>query len=193
MKKITTIKLLLGIVIIGAMTAGCLARSEVMDATTVSEYRQALERFPGDDSHIEQGLARFEAAFANLTAEDRTQRFEALYAPQLYFNDTLHVFHRRDEVVDYMTRTGSSLSESRVDIEHIVRDGSDVYVRWTMEFRTRAAGHNIHSHSIGMTHLRFDSKGRVVLHQDFWDSGHALYAHLPFVGFVVRQARNRMQ
>ncbi len=192
MNRITVIKLLFGAVAIGALTAGCLARSEMMDATTVSEYQQALERFSGNDSHIDQGLARFEAAFADLTAEDRSERFEALYAPQLYFNDTLHVFHTRDELVDYMTRTGGSLSESRVDIEHIVRDGNDVYVRWTMEFRTRAAGRDIHSHSIGMTHLRFDTEGRVTLHQDFWDSGHALYAHLPFVGFAVRQAHSRM-
>ncbi len=164
-----------------------------MDATTVSEYKQAIERFAGDERHVDEGLARFEAAFSDLTANDRAERFEALYAPRLYFNDTLHVFHTREEVVDYMTRTGGSLDESRVDIEHVVRDGSDVYVRWTMEFKTRAAGRDIHSHSIGMTHLRFDAEGRAVLHQDFWDSGHALYAHLPFVGFAVRQARNRMQ
>ncbi len=193
MKTITTIKLLAGTVLIGALTVGCLARSEVMDSTTVSEYEQAIKRFSGDEHHIDQGLERFKDAFADLTAEDRAQRFEALYAPQLYFNDTLHVFHTRDEVVSYMTRTGGSLDESRVDIEHVIRDGGDVYVRWTMEFRTRAAGRDIHSHSIGMTHLRFDTEGRVVLHQDFWDSGHALYAHLPFVGFAVRQAHSRMQ
>lgn len=163
-----------------------------MDATTVNEYEQAIERFSGDDSHIDQGLARFRFAFSDLTAEDRAQRFEALYAPQTYFNDTLHVLHTRDEVVAYMVRTGEALEESRVDIEHVVRDGNDVYVRWTMEFKTRAAGREIHSHSIGMTHLRFDAEGRAVLHQDFWDSGHALYAHLPFVGFAVRQARKRM-
>jgi len=193
MKMITTIKLLAVTVLIGAMTVGCLARSEVLSSTSVNEYEQAIERYAGDERHIEQGLARFEAAFADLTAEDRAERFEALYAPQLYFNDTLHIFHTRDEVVAYMTRTGGSLDESRVDIEHVIRDGRDVYVRWTMEFKTRAAGRDIHSHSIGMTHLRFDENGQVVLHQDFWDSGHALYAHLPFVGFAVRQAHNRMQ
>ncbi len=163
-----------------------------MDATTVSEYEQAIERFSGDDRQVDQGLARFRFAFSDLTAEDRAQRFEALYAPQVYFNDTLHILHTRDDVVAYMVRTGAALEESRVDIEHVVRDGNDVYVRWTMEFKTRAAGRNIHSHSIGMTHLRFDAEGRAVLHQDFWDSGHALYAHLPFVGFAVRQARKRM-
>ena len=193
MNKFILIKLLTSAALIGALTAGCLARSEVMDSTTVSAYEQAIAQFAGNQSHIDDGMARFESAFSDLTAEDRAERFKALYAPELYFNDTLHVLRTRDEVVDYMTRTGGSLSESRVDIEHVIRDGNDVYVRWTMEFKTRAAGRDIHSHSIGMTHLRFDEEGRVVLHQDFWDSGHALYAHLPFVGFAVRQAHNRMQ
>ncbi|QOC23339.1 nuclear transport factor 2 family protein [Wenzhouxiangella sp. AB-CW3] len=164
-----------------------------MDATTVSEYDQALSRFAGQDAQIEQGLERFAAAFSDLTAPDLAERFQALYASEIYFNDTLHVFHERDALVDYMRRTGASLTESHVEIKQVIQDEADVYVRWVMEFKTRAAGRDVHSHSIGMTHLRFDENGQVVLHQDFWDSGHALYAHLPFVGFAIRQARNRME
>jgi hypothetical protein len=189
----TTIKLLFGTALVVVLTIGCLARGEVMDAETVSQYEQALELFAGDESRIDEGVTRFADAFADLTAEDLRERFEALYAERLYFNDTLHVVHSRDELVDYMARTGKALKESKVEIRHVVRDGADVYVRWTMEFHTRAAGRDVHSHSIGMTHLRFDDQGQVVLHQDFWDSGHALYAHLPIVGFAVQRARNAMQ
>lgn len=164
-----------------------------MDDTTVDQYEQALERFPGDSGQIEQGLEHFAQAFADLTADDIAETFDSLYAESLYFNDTIHAFHTRADLVAYMSRIGSSLSESHVDIKQVMRDGNDVFVRWTMEFRTRAAGRDVHSHSIGMTHLRFDGEGRVVLHQDFWDSGNALYAHLPFVGFAVKRARNAMQ
>jgi hypothetical protein len=43
-----------------------------------------------------------------------------------------------------------------------------------------------------MTHLRFDESGRVVLHQDFWDSAAGLYRNLPVVGYVLKLVDARM-
>ncbi len=163
-----------------------------MDNFQEQAYEQALERFPGQTSAIDEGIASFSAGYGDLTHEALGDRVRGLYAPELYFNDTIHSFDNRDDLVDYLVRTGEALSESRVEVRQVIRDGPDVFLRWSMEFRSRAAGKDIHSKSIGMTHLRFDEQGRVVLHQDFWDSGHALYAHLPIVGFFVRRAHNRL-
>ncbi len=155
-------------------------------------YEQALQQFPGEASAIDVGLERFSTSFEDLTREDLGQLMAELYAEELFFNDTIHTFTRRQDLVDYMVKTGDNLNESTVEIKQVVRDGSDVFVRWTMDFKVRAAGRDVHSQSIGMTHLRFDDDGRVILHQDFWDSGNALFAHLPIVGFMVRQAQRRM-
>lgn len=158
----------------------------------VDGYQQAMADFPGSTDAIDTGLERFQSTFHDLTAPDIADRFRDTYAETLFFNDTLHTIDRLDDLAEYMAKTGAGLSESTVDVQQIVRDGPDVFIRWTMEFKTRAAGRKIHSRSIGMTHLRFDETGRIVLHQDFWDSGHALYAHLPIVGFAVRRARSAM-
>lgn len=158
----------------------------------IDAYEQAMQQFPGSTEAIDEGLERFKASYVDLTDPDLEARIRATYAPSLFFNDTLHTFHGRDELADYMARTGAGLNESRVEVHQVLRDGVDVYVRWTMEFRTRAVGREVHSRSIGVSHLRFDEDGLVVLHQDFWDSGHALYAHLPLVGFAVRRARSAL-
>lgn len=155
-------------------------------------YEQALQQFPGETGLIDVGLERFSTSFQDLTRDDLGELMAELYAEELFFNDTIHTFTRRQDLVDYMVQTGDNLNESTVEIKQVIRDGADVFVRWTMDFKVRAAGREIHSQSIGMTHLRFDDEGRVVLHQDFWDSGNALYAHLPIVGFMVRQAQRRM-
>jgi hypothetical protein len=180
--------------LIALIISGCLVHGEPMTESDndITRYELALASHPGSSEGIERGLAAFESGFGDLTSPDLATRINALYAPSMYFNDTLHVFQKRDELVDYLTRTGASLSESRVEIRQVVTDGADVFVRWQMTFKTRAAGKEIHSDSIGMTHLRFDPEGRVVLHQDFWDSGHGLYAHLPVVGFLIRRARARL-
>jgi len=192
MQKMTKSSLLCLAGILMIILSGCSNRGGATPLIDVDAYEQALKEFPGSTLAIETGLERFQATFHDLTAPDIADRFRATYAESLFFNDTLHTIEQLDNLADYMHRTGAGLHESTVDVHQILRDGSDVFVRWTMEFKTRAAGRNIYSRSIGMTHLRFDDDGRVVLHQDFWDSGHALYAQLPFVGFAVRRARSAM-
>jgi len=189
---VKTFKSILVVAAAGLIAVGCLARGGTVDNFQEDAYEQALERFSGQTSAIDEGVASFSAGYGDLTHDELAARIRELYAPDLYFNDTIHTFNDRDALVDYLVRTGESLDESRVEVRQVIRDGADVFLRWSMEFRTRAAGKDIHSQSIGMTHLRFDEQGRVVLHQDFWDSGHALYAHLPIVGFFVRRAHNRL-
>ncbi len=189
---VKTFKSILIVAAAGLIAVGCLARGGTVDNFQEDAYELALERFTGQTSAIDEGVASFSAGYGDLTQDELAERIRELYAPDLYFNDTIHTFNDRDALVDYLVRTGESLDESRVEVRQVVRDGADVFLRWSMEFRTRAAGKDIHSQSIGMTQLRFDEQGRVVLHQDFWDSGHALYAHLPIVGFFVRRAHNRL-
>lgn len=164
-----------------------------MDNRTVAAYHEALETIPGHTEGVDRGIASFRQTFADLTREDLAQRIGELYADTFYFNDTVHIARKRSDLVDYMARTGSNLETSRVDVHKVIRDGADVYVRWEMTFVSRAMGKRVESHSIGMTHLRFNADGEIVLHQDFWDSGSALYAHLPVVGFFVRRAQGAMQ
>ncbi len=158
----------------------------------IDPYEQAMRDFPGAETAIDIGVQRFKSTYADLTDPGLADMIRETYADQLFFNDTLHTFRSRHDLVAYMGRTGAGLHQSEVKVHQVLRDGADVYVRWTMEFKTRAVGRDIHSRSIGMSHLRFDEEGRVVLHQDFWDSGHGLYAHLPFVGFAVRRARRAL-
>lgn len=163
------------------------------DSRTVEAYHEALEQIPGHSAGIDSGVASFRQTFSDLTRDDLARRIGELYAEEFYFNDTVHIARERSELVDYMARTGQTLEQNRVEVHKVIRDGADVYVRWEMTFRTRALGKRVESHSIGMTHLRFDENGQIVLHQDFWDSGSALYAHLPVVGFFVRRAQGAME
>jgi len=192
MINLARLSLLLAIALTALPLSGCGGRGGTAPLIDIEGYEQALERFPGSLVAVDKGVARFQSTFEDLTAPDVGPRFQQTYAETFFFNDTLHTIENRAALVDYMARTGAGLAESEVIVHQVIRDQADVYVRWTMEFKTEAAGHDIHSQSIGMTHLRFNERGQVVLHQDFWDSGHALYAHLPFVGFAVRRARSSM-
>lgn len=159
----------------------------------MSAYRQALSTLEGSTAAIDDGLQQFSSVFADLSVPDVGARMAELYADEVHFNDTLKTLTTGAEVAVYMGETGRRLDSSRVVVEQSLRDGADVFVRWRMEFRTSAFGIAIDSNSIGMTHLRFDDRGRVILHQDFWDAAAGLYEHLPLIGAVVRTAKKMMK
>jgi len=155
-------------------------------------YHDALREHPGSDQAIDAGLADFARVYGELTHPEIGDRISALYADDMYFNDSLKTLRDRAVLVDYMRATGRMLHESSVVIDQVLRADNDAFVRWTMEFSAGAEGKRVHSKSVGMTHLRFDERGRVVLHQDFWDSAAGMYRNLPVVGYVLEQVDRQM-
>lgn len=177
-------KLLITLVLIALILIGIwLVTRPAVPKSYAAEYRDALDRFAGSTDAVDRGLERFEAVYADLTRPDIEERVADVYANRIYFNDTLKTFEDRDALARYMGHTGRALDHSEVRIDSVIRDAEDVFVRWTMQFSTSAMGRPIESESIGMTHLRFDDTGHIVLHQDFWDSAAGLYRNLPVIGY----------
>ncbi len=46
--------------------------------------------------------------------------------------------------------------------------------------------------SVGISHLRFDTEGKIILHKDFWDAAGGLYEYLPVLGGVMRWIKSRL-
>jgi hypothetical protein len=79
----------------------------------------------------------------------------------------------------------------QVDILQTLVSGADVYLIWAMRAEFTPVRKPVISETIGITHLRFDDAGRVVLHQDFWDTGLGFYQHIPLLGQVVKSINRR--
>lgn len=185
-------KLLLIIILVLAGALAWVATRPAAPKYFAEEYRRALDDHPGSTSAIESGMARFADVYDNLTHPEIGERIEQLYADPMYFNDSLKTFVVRLQLVEYMKATALKLDDSSVEVQQVLRDENDVFVRWTMKFTSSAMGKQILSDSIGMTHLRFDADGRIVLHQDFWDSAAGLYRNLPVVGYALKKVDERM-
>jgi len=147
-------------------------------------YVAALERYPGV---VQTSTAPIEAFVTFFSTHDpnAAPSADALYAPALYFSDTLLTSERRDEVIVHLERMRSGTGELKVTVLDSQVDGADVYVVWRMHARFQPVRRTVESDTIGVTHLRFDGEGRIVLQQDFWDSTEGFYRHLPGVGSIV--------
>jgi limonene-1,2-epoxide hydrolase len=129
-------------------------------------------------------IRRFRAFYSSLTGESVRTETARLYAPDVFFNDTLKTLHGNRAVEEYFLRTVAHTEFVRTRVTDVARSGSNYYVHWVMDVRFRGSSRTIRT--IGMTHLKFNREGRIVLHQDYWDSTAGVFEYVPILGPVIR-------
>ena len=112
------------------------------------------------------------------------------YAETFFFNDTLVTLHDRAQLSKYLKHTQQQLTAISFQVLSVQDDGNDAYIRWLMRTRFNALGQTMDIPSIGMSHLRFNSDNKIILHQDYWDGMQGFYQHLPFIGGLLRWIKN---
>ncbi|MDX1381589.1 MAG: nuclear transport factor 2 family protein, partial [Xanthomonadales bacterium] len=132
-----------------------------------------------------EAAARFADVFADLRAPHLEQKLESFYAPDLWFNDTLATITNRDDLVRYMLATGEKVESMDVQILDAFSRGPDVFMRWGMQLEFKAGWRTARTDTVGMTHLRFNDDGQVILHQDFWDNAEGIFREVPLVRRAV--------
>lgn len=151
-----------------------------------------------DDSPVAAGnskhdgrLANFLELYKDLKCEGVAERVRTVYAERLYFCDTLKVLYDHHELAEYLEETANRVDFNRVVYHQVVQDVGDWFVQWSMETGFMLLGKLVHTKSVGMSHIRLDRQGKVVLHQDFWDNTEGLFRHLPVIGPLVNTIKKR--
>lgn len=172
------------------MLGGCASRTPSPYAL---DYQAAMAATETQARAAEpQAIERFLAVYRDLTGAALAERIDAAYQQRLYFNDTLHTFTDRQALSAYLQQTAERVEHIEVHIDRVINDGSDTFVHWQMTTRARALGKTMHANTIGITHLRFDDSGKVILHQDYWDSTEGLFSQIPFIGPLLNWTRRRL-
>ena len=133
-------------------------------------------------SHVQDLLSDFKAP-------DFGERITQVYAEDVYCNYTIKTVHGVENVQEYLTATGEAIDKGTVEFLDVVTANGNYYFRWAMTIRFKRFARGQDKRSVGMTHVRFDAAGKVVLHQDFWDSAGGLFEHVPALGWMLRRAK----
>ena len=153
------------------------------------EYHAALSARPGvvmAGSAARDAVKGFAGLYGDLSVSNVTANARKVYAPDAWFNDTIATEVGIEAIEKYLLKTAEGAEAVSAKINDVAVSGSDCYVRWTMEIRTKnlAAGKPIVTE--GVSQLRVDGQGRIVLHQDFWNPATGIYQHLPLLGPAIR-------
>lgn len=117
------------------------------------------------------------------------KNIEKIYSKNAYFRDGYKEVTGIKDIKDYFLKSAKTVHECRFDIHDVAVDKGEYYVRWTMYLRLERKKDELIK-APGMSHLRFDEKGMIVFHQDYWDSS-LVFERLPVIGFVLRWIKSR--
>lgn len=139
-----------------------------------------------------QAVDRFEGLLSDFKAPDFVSRIRQVYAEDLYFDDTLKTVRQVDELETYLAGSADAVEVGKVAfLDKAVANGN-YYFRWEMTLQFKKLRRGELTRSMGMSHIRFDAEGRVVLHQDYWDSASGLFEHVPVLGGLIRAVKKRV-
>ncbi|MEP2776613.1 MAG: nuclear transport factor 2 family protein [Luteolibacter sp.] len=163
-------------------------------AKRVAEYKAALSSKPGTAGENPDAIAAFGKFLQNIGDKSYVaQNTAKIYAPDAYLNDTLVTHYGPDEIKAYFLTTADTMETYEVTIDDTATSGADHYVRWTMNFSAPKLNGGKPVISTGMSHVRLNHSGQVVMHQDFWDSGTNIYGQIPVLGGAIETIRRRFE
>lgn len=163
-----------------------------LQADPVPDFEKAMVatasvKGPEKGSAMEkEAISRFENFLAHLDEKTAREQTEKVYAPQAFLNDTLKTIHGSSAIRDYFIKTAEGLNSMTVVFDDVAVSGANYYFRWTMDTQMKHLAQGKTVRTIGVTLVRFDPQGRVLVHQDFWDSAQGVWDHVPVLGTVIR-------
>jgi len=130
--------------------------------------------------------------FEHLSPET-LDRIPQLYAADAEFKDPFNEVRGTDAIAHIFRHMFTQVDAPRFVIgSRFSGEGGEggVMLLWDFHFRTR--GRRPQAICVrGISHLRFDAAGKVVLHRDYWDAAEELYAKLPVLGALMRYLQRK--
>lgn len=182
------------------LITGCRTGSNTMHTQTIPDarYQAALtethaDNAPAPDSEeAARMVERVKQLFSNYTRENLSANIEQVYADEVYFRDAFKQFDRAAEIREYMLAGLEPLEQAEFVFNRVARSGSDYYFDWTMRLDFKKTPTGTWEESIGVSHMRFNSEGKVVFHQDYWDPTDIVYRRIPIAKQLIAFVKKRL-
>lgn len=153
---------------------------------TEKDGKEAMKSHP---EKVDRALERFDKLFRDFKPQAVSDGARWLYSPDIYFNDGFVELKGSDAVARYLGRSAEQTAEIKVEVEELTKLEAGVYVRWVMTFTTKGGTTVV---APGISHLRFNSDGRITYHRDYWDAGSALAEFVPVAGALLRAVKSKL-
>jgi len=162
-----------------------------LQALTQSEPYLEESPEPGSEAETVM-LERVESLFSDYSYENLSKNVTEVYAEKTYFRDAFKQFESAEEIREYMLAGLKPLEGAEFVFNRFARSGSDYYLDWTMRLDFKKTPSGTWEESIGVSHMRFNSDGKVIFHQDYWDPTDIVYRRIPIAKQLIAFVKGKM-
>ncbi|WP_300673588.1 nuclear transport factor 2 family protein [Desulfoluna sp.] len=135
-------------------------------------------------------LERFKAFYAVFSRERIESMAGGVYAENAYFRDGIREVRGLPEIQSYFISSTEAIELCVFDIEDGVGRRGEYYFRWVMHL-TLKRNKDETIVAPGMSHVRFNGEGKVIFHQDYWDTS-LILEPVPVLGSLIRWIKRRI-
>lgn len=180
---------------------GCSTTTDMHTQTIPdTQYLEALKAsdpaqfdLPAIGSEGERAMIeRVTALFSNYNRKNLAENVTKVYAEDVYFRDAFKHFDRAEDIRDYMLEGLKPLDQAEFVFNGVARNGGDFYFDWTMRLDFKKTPPNTWEESIGVSRMRFNSEGKVIFHQDYWDPTDIVYRRIPIARQLIAFVKGKM-
>ena len=164
------------------LLAGC--KSIPSYSADYAQSRNGIQGIALDQAKAQDIGLRFTSAFNTLGTPEFVQQASALYAEQLFINDTLSQFSSRQNLVEHFKGMNERVSNVTVKLLSTSHHQDSAYVHWYMAYDFKFLGTHKKMASHGISEIKVNAAQQIIFQQDFWDPANGLYRSLPYVGGV---------
>ena len=162
------------------------------------DYYQALEEtapesidlLKHDSPEEEKAINGFKEFYSVFSAERIKASVSEVYAEKAYFRDGFRKVRGVKNIEEYFLGTTEAIHECIFEIQDVGYSDGNYYFRWIMKLTLNRDKENP-LETVGMSHVRFNAGGKVIFHQDYWETA-ALYERLPIIGSIIRWVKKRI-
>jgi len=156
--------------------------------TEWEEKTRARAVVPSEEQ-LEAWTTKVREAFTPFEAERAAENFPKAYDEDFYFRDAFHLYTDLQEMTDYMVKTAEASPGVTFTFRPAIQNGIDIILPWTMILPSKDGGDA--QKSLGVSHLRFSPEGKVIFHQDYWDSADVLVKRVPIANGIIELVRRQ--
>ena len=151
---------------------------------------QKIETLRQGSEEEKKAIEKFYYFYKVFSADVIRKSIKDVYAENAYFRDGFREVQGTENLEKYFLSSTETFHECTFDIQDVASHEGNYYYRWVMNLVLKR-NKDEKLQAVGMSHVRYDKNGKIIFHQDYWDTG-VILEKIPVLGTIITWIRNRI-
>ncbi len=151
---------------------------------------QKIESLRQGSEEEKKAIEKFYDFYKVFSGDVIRKTIKDVYAENAYFRDGFREVQGTENLEKYFLSSTETFHECTFDIQDIASHEGNYYYRWVMNLVLKR-NKDEKLQAVGMSHVRYDKNGKIIFHQDYWDTG-VILEKIPVLGTIITWIRNRI-